>query len=74
LDFNLTKKPDLVGIAMEFFPIQLHSKSGFIFYNNYDSGIYYSTSGYKNPLQKSYCNIALASEVFIELSILLHFL
>jgi len=25
----------------------LHSKSGFIFYNNFDSGIYYSTSEYE---------------------------
>jgi len=24
--------------------MQLYSKSGFIFYNNFDSGIYYSTS------------------------------
>ena len=34
---------------MEFFPPRLHSKSGFIFYNNFDSRIYYQTSGYKKP-------------------------
>jgi len=27
--------------------MQLHSKSGFIFYNNFDSGIYYQTSEYE---------------------------
>ena len=27
--------------------MQLHSKSGFIFYNNFSSGIYYSTSEYE---------------------------
>jgi chromosomal replication initiation ATPase DnaA len=27
--------------------MQLHSKSGFIFYNNFNSGIYYSTSRYE---------------------------
>jgi chromosomal replication initiation ATPase DnaA len=27
--------------------MQLHSKPGFIFYNNFDSGIYYSTSEYE---------------------------
>jgi len=31
------------------FPTQLHSKSGFIFYNSSNSGIYYSTSGYEIP-------------------------
>ncbi len=47
-DFNLTKKPDLVLIVKEFFPTQLHSKSGFIFCNNFNSGIYYySISGYE---------------------------
>jgi hypothetical protein len=45
--------------------MQLHSKSGFIFYNNFDLGIYYSTSGYENLLQQSYRNIALGNEVFI---------
>ncbi len=30
MNFNLTKKPDLVLIVMEFFSPQLHSKSGFI--------------------------------------------
>jgi len=29
--------------------MQLYSKSGFIFYNNFDSVIYYSTSRYKRP-------------------------
>ena len=30
------------------FPIQLHSKSGFIFYNHFDSGTYYSTLEYES--------------------------
>jgi len=47
LDFNLTKKPGLVLIAKEFFPPQLHSKSGFIFNNNFNLGLYYQTSGYE---------------------------
>jgi len=64
LDFNLTKKPDLVLIAKEFFPTQLHSKSGFIFYNNFNSGIYYLTSEYENLFKQSYRNIALGSEPF----------
>ena len=29
--------------------MQLYYKSGFIFYNNFDSGIYYSISGYERP-------------------------
>ena len=29
--------------------MQLHSKSGLIFYNNFDSEIYYSTSGCERP-------------------------
>jgi len=51
--------------------MQLHSKSGFIFYNNFNSEIYYQTSGHENLLKQSYCNIALGSEVFMESSILL---
>jgi len=46
--------------------MQLHSKSGFIFYNNFNSGIYYQTSGHENLLKQSYCNIALGSKAFIE--------
>ena len=33
-DFNLTKKPDLVLIVKEFFPIRLHSKPGYILITN----------------------------------------
>jgi len=65
LDFNLTKKPGLVLIVKEFFPTQLHSKSGFIFYNNFDSGIYFQHQDMKDSLQQSYRNIALGSEAFI---------
>jgi len=45
--------------------MQLPSKSGFIFTITLILGIYYSTSGHESPLQQSYRNITLGSEVFI---------
>jgi len=43
---------------MEFFSTQLHSKSGFVFYNNFNSGIYYSTLGHEgssSTILSKYC-------------------
>ena len=46
--------------------MQLHSKSGFIFYNNFDSGIYYSTSGHESSSSTHLPNISLGNKAFIE--------
>ena len=48
--------------------MQLHSRSGFVFYNNFNSGIYYQTSGQERFFSQSYHNIALGGEAFIESS------
>jgi hypothetical protein len=53
-------KPDLVLIVKEFFPRQLHSKSGFIFYNILIREYIIQYQDMKDTLQQSYRNIALS--------------
>jgi len=73
LNFNLTKKPGLVLIAMEFFQCNYILSLALFFTIILIRKYIIQHQDMKDPLQQSYHNIALGGEAFIESSISLHF-
>jgi len=74
MDFNLTKKPDLVLFAKEYFQGNYILSLALFFTIILIWEYIFQHLDMKDPLQQSYRNIALGSDVFIESSISLHFL